>query len=144
MSRSDKLFFLKNKNKPVPIEDVVLATFKSLDIKDGLPGEKGMPGDMGEQGERGMQGEQGIPGLQGLIGAKGEKGLPGAKGLNGTNGIDGTTDIAVGDYLTCFTTVKIAAKAATGNMVFAIALEAYTTNDSAGVVDALLITPRLI
>ena len=58
--------------------------------------------------------------------------------------VDGTTDIAIGDYLTPFTTAKIAAKAVAGNMVFAIALEAYTTNDSAGVIDALLVTPRLI
>lgn len=58
--------------------------------------------------------------------------------------VDGTTDIAVGDYLTTFTTAGIASKATAGNMVFAIALEAYTTDDSAGVLDALLISPRLI
>lgn len=58
--------------------------------------------------------------------------------------VDGTTDIAIGDFLTTFTTAKIAAKAAAGDMVFAIALEAYTTDDSNGVIDALLITPRLI
>jgi hypothetical protein len=55
---------------------------------------------------------------------------------------DGTTDIAIGDYLTPFTTAKIAQKAAAGNTVFAIALEAYTTNDSLGVLDALIIPPR--
>jgi parallel beta-helix repeat protein len=58
--------------------------------------------------------------------------------------VDGTTDIAIGDYLTCFTTAKIAAKAVAGNMVFAMALEAYTGDDSNGVIDALLISPRLI
>lgn len=58
--------------------------------------------------------------------------------------VDGTTDIAIGDYLTTFTTAKIAAKAAAGDMCFAMALEAYTTNDSNGVIDALLFTPRLI
>lgn len=58
--------------------------------------------------------------------------------------VDGTTDIAVGDHLTTFTTAGIAAKASAGDMVFAIALEAYTTNDSLGVIDALLISPRLI
>lgn len=58
--------------------------------------------------------------------------------------VDGTTDIAIGDFLGTFTTAKIAAKAGAGDMAFAIALEAYTTNDSAGVIDALLITPRKI
>lgn len=58
--------------------------------------------------------------------------------------VDGTTDIAIGDFLTTFTTAGIAAKATAGDMVFAVALEAYTTNDSAGVIDALLISPRLI
>lgn len=63
--------------------------------------------------------------------------------------VDGTTDIAIGDFLTTFTTAKIARKAAAGtlgttpgDLAFAIALEAYTTNDSAGIIDALLISPR--
>lgn len=56
--------------------------------------------------------------------------------------VDGTTDIAVGDFLGTFTTAKIAMKAATGDMAFAVALEAYATNDSSGVIDAILITPR--
>lgn len=62
---------------------------------------------------------------------------------------DGTTDIAVGDFLTTFTSAKIARKAAAGtlgttpgDMAFAVALEAYTANDSAGVLDALIIQPR--
>lgn len=58
--------------------------------------------------------------------------------------VDGTTDIAVGDYLTPFTTAKIAAKASAGDMAFAVALEAYTTNDSNGVIDARLVSPRKI
>lgn len=66
------------------------------------------------------------------------------EGFTATLKVDGTTDIAIGDYLTCFTTAGIAAKAAAGNMVFAMALEAYTTNDSSGVIDALIIPPRLI
>jgi len=57
---------------------------------------------------------------------------------------DGTTDIAVGDFLTTFTTAGIVAKAAAGDQCIAIALEAYTTNDSNGVLDALLIPPRMI
>lgn len=58
--------------------------------------------------------------------------------------VDGTTDIAVGDYLSTFTTAGIAQKATTGDTVFAVALEAYITDDSNGVIDALLITPRKI
>lgn len=58
--------------------------------------------------------------------------------------VDGTTDIAIGDFLTTFTTAGIAQKATAGQTVFAIALEAYTTNDSNGVIDALIISPRII
>ena len=58
--------------------------------------------------------------------------------------VDGTTDIAIGDLLGTFTTAGIAMKAAAGDMCFAIALEAYTTNDSLGVIDSLIISPRLI
>jgi len=56
--------------------------------------------------------------------------------------VDGTADIAVGDLLGTFTTAKIAMQAAAGDMAFAIALEAYATDDSSGVIDALLISPR--
>lgn len=62
---------------------------------------------------------------------------------------DGTTDIAVGDWLSCFTTAGIAQKATesvagvtVGDTAFAVALEAYTANNSSGVLDALLIPPR--
>lgn len=58
--------------------------------------------------------------------------------------VDGTTDIAIGDFIGCFTTAKIGMKASAGDMAIAIALEAYTTDDSSGVIDALLITPRKI
>ena len=56
--------------------------------------------------------------------------------------VDGTTDIAIGDFIGTFTTAKIGMKAAVGDMAIAIALEAYVTDDSNGVIDALLITPR--
>lgn len=56
--------------------------------------------------------------------------------------VDGTEDIAVGDLLGAGTAAGIAMKAAAGDMAFAQALEAYTGNDSNGVIDALLITPR--
>ena len=58
--------------------------------------------------------------------------------------VNGTTDIAIGDFLTTYSEAGIAAKAAAGDMVFAIALEAYTTNDSLGQIDALVVSPRLI
>jgi len=58
--------------------------------------------------------------------------------------VNGTVDIAIGDFLGTFTTAKIARKAAAGDMAFAIALEAYTTDDSSGVIDAMLIKPRKI
>ena len=58
--------------------------------------------------------------------------------------VNGTTDIAVGDFLCTYTVAGISAKAGAGDMAFAIALEAYTANDSDGVIDALLISPRKI
>lgn len=58
--------------------------------------------------------------------------------------VNGTTDIAIGDYLSCFSVAGVAQKANAGDMVFAVALEAYTTNDSNGVIDALIISPRLL
>lgn len=58
--------------------------------------------------------------------------------------VNGTTDIAIGDYLGTHTDAGIAMKASAGDMCFAMALEAYTANDSSGVIDALLISPRLI
>lgn len=57
---------------------------------------------------------------------------------------NGTTDIAIGDFLTTDTNAGIAKKAAAGDMAFAIALEAYSTDDTAGVIDALIIQPRAI
>ena len=58
--------------------------------------------------------------------------------------VDGTDDIAIGDHLATFTSAGIAAKAGVGDMAFAIALEAYTANDSNGTIDALIIKPRKI
>lgn len=63
--------------------------------------------------------------------------------------VNGTADIAIGDLLTTYTSAGIAKKAAPatlgvtlGDLAFAIALEAYTTDDSSGVIDALIIEPR--
>lgn len=58
--------------------------------------------------------------------------------------VNGTTAISVGDFLGTYTSAGIAMKAASGDMAFAIALEAYSTADSNGVIDALLIKPRKI
>lgn len=58
--------------------------------------------------------------------------------------VDGTTDIAVGDFLTTSTTSGVAVKATTGDLAFAIALEAYTTDDANGVIDARIISPRVV
>lgn len=55
--------------------------------------------------------------------------------------VNGTTDIAIGDRLTSFSTAGIAQKAAVGDPYFAVALEAYATNDSLGVIDAILLQP---
>lgn len=56
--------------------------------------------------------------------------------------VDGTTDIAVGDYITSFTTAGIGAKATAGQSAIAIALEAFTTDASTGVIDAIILEPR--
>jgi len=54
--------------------------------------------------------------------------------------VDGTTNIAVGDPLSTFTTAKIAQKGSYGSGgVFAIALEAYTTDDYSGVIKAWIL-----
>lgn len=58
--------------------------------------------------------------------------------------VDGTTDIAIGDYISTFTTAGIGQKAASGDTAIAIALEAYTADDSLGVIDALIISPLKI
>ncbi|KKM06555.1 hypothetical protein LCGC14_1742800 [marine sediment metagenome] len=66
-------------------------------------------------------------------------GLIQTKGPTGILKVDGTTDIAVGDHIGSFTTAKIGQKATGGRGgAFAIALEAYATNDSSGVIDAWL------
>lgn len=58
--------------------------------------------------------------------------------------VNGTTAIAVGDFISAYSSAGIGQKAASGHMAIAVALEAYSTADSAGVIDAMLITPRKI
>lgn len=64
------------------------------------------------------------------------------EGLTSILKVNGTTAISVGDFLGTYTTAGIAMKAAAGDMAFAIALEAYSTADSNGVIDALIVKPR--
>ena len=62
---------------------------------------------------------------------------------NGSLKVDGTTDIAVGDFLSTFTTAGIASKATTGKAgVFAYALAAYATDDSLGTIKAFILQPN--
>lgn len=58
--------------------------------------------------------------------------------------VNGTAAIAIGDFITQYTAAGIGAKAVATNTAIAVALEAYSTADSNGVIDAILITPRLI
>ena len=58
--------------------------------------------------------------------------------------VNGTDDIAEGDFLATYTEAGIACKAGSGDMAFGIALEAYTSDDSNGVIDTLVISPRKI
>lgn len=55
--------------------------------------------------------------------------------------VNGTTDIAIGDYISHFTSAGIGQKASAGDTAIAYALEAYITDDSSGVIDAILIHP---
>lgn len=63
------------------------------------------------------------------------------KGFTAALKVDGTVDIAIDDPLGTFTTACIAMKAAAGDQAFALALEAYTTDDSNGVIDAYIKSP---
>jgi hypothetical protein len=53
--------------------------------------------------------------------------------------VDGTDDIAIGDYLGTSTTAGIAKKATSGEYAIAVALEAYTNDDTNGVIDARIL-----
>jgi hypothetical protein len=55
--------------------------------------------------------------------------------------VNGTIDIAIGDYICTYSSAGIGRKAAAGEVAIAIALEAYTTDDSNGIIDALIIPP---
>lgn len=58
--------------------------------------------------------------------------------------VNGTADIAIGDYLTTYTDAKILAKATAGQTAIAIALAAYTADDSSGLISVRVIPPRII
>ena len=55
---------------------------------------------------------------------------------------NGGGNIAVGDLLTAYSYSNRARKAAAGEMAFAIAMEAFTTEHTVGTLDAVLIEPR--
>jgi hypothetical protein len=55
--------------------------------------------------------------------------------------VNGVLDIAVGDYICTYSSAGIGRRAAAGEVAIAIALEAYATDDSAGIIDALIIPP---
>ena len=81
-----------------------------------------------------------------VIGMAAEAIADGAKGLIQTYGptkylkVDGNTDIAAGDFIATFTTAGIGQKGTIGSgNCIALATEAYTTNDAAGVIDAFLL-----
>lgn len=76
--------------------------------------------------------------------ANNDTGFIQVQGFTDSLKVDGTTDIAVGDFISCFTTAKIGKKAVAGDTAIAIAYEGYTTDDSNGIIDALIIPPRLI
>ena len=90
---------------------------------------------------------QGDPLVAGVFNAAVANGAWGAMqnaGKIATLKVNGTVDIAIGDLLGTYPAAGISMKAATGDMAFAIALEVYAVDDSAGVIDALLIEPRLV
>lgn len=63
------------------------------------------------------------------------------KGFTAVLKADGTDNIAINDILGTFTTACIAMKAGAGDQGFALALEAYETDDSNGVLNAYLNSP---
>lgn len=74
----------------------------------------------------------------------GEQGRFLVEGYTALLKVDGTTDIAAGDFIGTSGTAGIGMKAASGDMAFAIAFEGYTTDDTNGVINAILIPPRKI
>ena len=81
-----------------------------------------------------------------VIGMAAEAIADGARGKIQTYGptkylkVDGNDDISVGDFISSFTSTGIAQKGTIGSgNCFAIACEAYTPNDSLGVIDAFLL-----
>lgn len=58
--------------------------------------------------------------------------------------VNGTADIAIGDFLTTYTSAGILAKATAGQTAIAIALAAYTADDSSGTISVRVIPPRVV
>ena len=81
-----------------------------------------------------------------IIGMAAEAIANGAKGLIQIYGptkylkVNGTADIAAGDFISSYTEAGIGQKGTIGSgNCIALATEAYTTNDSSGVIDAFLL-----
>jgi len=58
--------------------------------------------------------------------------------------VNGSSDIHEGDFLGTYTEPGVACKAESGDMAVAIALEDYTADNSSGLIDVLVCTPRKI
>lgn len=71
-------------------------------------------------------------------------GLVNVKGKTALLKANGTTPIVIGDFLSTHTSAGIVKKAVAGETAIAIALEAYSGADDLGILDALIISPRLI
>jgi len=87
------------------------------------------------------QGDDKVYGMAAEAIANGAYGYVQVKGKTTVLKVNGTVDIAIGDPLGTYTAAGIAMKAGAGDQAFAIALEAYTTDDSNGVIDAYIKSP---
>jgi hypothetical protein len=88
-----------------------------------------------------IQGDDNVYGMTAEAIANNAWGLVQVKGKTTALKVNGTVDIAIGDILGTFTAAGIAMKAAAGDQGFARALEAYTGDDSNGVIDAYIKSP---
>jgi hypothetical protein len=86
-------------------------------------------------------GDEGVIGVLTSAVSDNRVGSAQVRGHIGMVKVNGTTNIAVGDWLESYSSAGIAAKSASAQGVFARALEAYTTDDSAGEIKAIIMQP---
>ena len=86
-------------------------------------------------------GDEGVIGVLTSAVSDNRVGSAQVRGHIGMVKVNGTTNIAVGDWLESYSSAGIAAKSASAHGVFARALEAYTTDDSAGEIKAIIMQP---